>query len=136
MSPEVVGRKSPASTPAETLKSGVEFEGLVMLVIVGKTSFNEPFGDSGIAKIRYQGKLEICPEFPLGSRENDVAPTGIVCPPRPTPVVQLACEPGVEQNPTFGSIIWPKAETHTKLATISNARILAYLIVPPRWLIA
>src|SRR6516164_7383570 len=101
MSPEVVCVKSAPSAlsaPAETIKSPS------VLVMVGKL-VTEPSVPSGIAKIRNQGKFETCPEFPLGSRENPVVGTDIVCPPRPTPVVQVICEAvAVGQNPTLGSI--------------------------------
>jgi hypothetical protein len=138
MSPFVVCKKSPASTGPEAVKSGVVvFVVVPVLVIVKLAGSGLLVDDSGIAKIRYQGRFDTFPEFPFGSMENPVVGTPIVSDPRPVPVVQVAVEaPVVGQNPTFGSIIWPKAETHTKLARISNARILAYLIVPPPCLIA
>ena len=94
-------------------------EGNEVLVIDGAVAA----GGSGTDMSRNQFPVGEFP--PIGNIPNCVCEvTWFGSPPQ----AELA---GTVQNAIFGSTIWPKAETQTKVAKISNARTLTCLIVPP-----
>src|SRR5215467_273971 len=90
------------------------------LVIVGAVA--DPWVFSGMDTSRNHVPVFEFP--PMGNIPNCVDEvTRFGSPPQ----AELA---GTLQNAIFGSIIWPKAETQTKVVKTSNARILTCLMVP------